>query len=231
MFRGLTSLVLLIVLGSASFFAYERFTERQALIARQAEELKEQERIIDRLTRSTRVAQAVVVKRWTEADGRVMSRVRFVELDEAGQELFRKDVIVEGETVYFDALVLKFDQELVGKADALKGRSVLLFRRIFGEHQRPSDGAPLDEGGVDGVPDIYRVDDEPSSIEVDWWTDFWKYANDPKTAEEAGVRVAQGEAPYTRMEEGKIYTLSLDHAGGLNIGASKVPAVLLDEDG
>jgi len=228
MFRGLVSLTLLIALGSASYFAYDKFTERQALIARQAEELKEQQRIIQRLTRSTRVAQALVTRRWTEEDGRVMSKVRFVELDENGNVVSRKDVIVEGERIYFDALVLKFDQQLVAQADALKGRSVLLFQRIFGEHQKPSEGARLDEID-DGIPAVYRVDDEPSAIELDWWANFWKYANDPEVAAEARVRVAQGEAPSMLMETGRPYELSLDHAGGLNIRLLDAPAVLFDE--
>ena len=34
-----------------------------------------------------------------------------------------------------------------------------------------------------------------------------------------------------KMEEGKIYDLVLDHAGGLNIKASRVPAVLGGDDG
>lgn len=231
MFRGLTSLALLILLGTGGFLAYEKFTEEQARFAALAAESEERGRIIDRLTRSSRVAQTMVVKRWTEADGRVLTKIRFVETDDEQNELSRKDLIVEGETVYFDALVLKFDQELVGQADELRGKSILLFRRIFGEHQKPSEGIKLDEGGDEGVPDIYRVDDDPSPLEVALWRDFWKFANDPDAAAAAGVRVAQGEAPYTKMEEGKIYTLSLDHSGGLNIGASSVPAVMIDDDG
>lgn len=230
MFRGLTSLILVVLFGSAGFYAYERFTDRQALIAQQAEQLRQRNEVIKRLTRNTRVAQAIVADRWTEDNGRIMTRVRFVEIDEQGEKLASKDVVVEGDTVYFDALVLKFDQELVGEGDAIKGKSILLFRRIFGEHQKPSDGAPLDEG-ADGIPEVYRTGDALLAAEAELWREFWEYANDPEKARAAGVRVAQGEAPYTRMDEGKIYSLSLDHAGGLNIVASPVPAVLMDEDG
>ncbi|MBI4878999.1 MAG: hypothetical protein HY812_04970 [Planctomycetes bacterium] len=214
MLRALTSLALLVLLGGAGYYAWERFTEHERLLAR----LGEQRQVIERLSGSSRVAQAMVAERWSE-DGRVLTRIRFVEVGEDGAPLSSKEVVVEGETVYFDALVLKFDHEYVGAGDSVKGKSILLFRRVFGEHQKPVDGAKLDEAGIDGL------------AESELWERFWEYANDPNEARKAGVRVAQGEAPYTRMEEGKIYNLTLDHAGGLNISPSPLPAVLMQGDG
>ena len=163
MIRGLTSLVLLAAFGAAGFYAYERFTEHQALLARQAEELRRKQQIIERLSGSTRVAQAMVARRWEE-DGRVMTRIRFVEIDGNGEALASKEVVVEGETVYFDALVLKFDHAHVAAGDAVRGKSILLFRRVFGEHQKPSEGAKLDEAGVEGLP------------ADELWGRFWEYA-------------------------------------------------------
>ncbi|MFH0945046.1 MAG: hypothetical protein V2A76_07595 [Planctomycetota bacterium] len=229
MFRGLTSLALLILLGTGGFLAYQKFTEEQAQFAKLAAQNEEKKQIIDRLTRSSRVAQARLLERWTEDDGRVMSRILFVEVDNEGLELSRKKLTVEGKVVYFDALVLKFDPELVGKADELRGKSILLFRRIFGEHQKPSEGVELGEGGEKGIPDFFLSKDSPTPQQVALWKDFWKLANDCKAAAAAGVRGAHGEAPYTEVEENMIYTLRLDHAGGLNIVPSKVQPVMLGD--
>lgn len=218
--------VSLAVLGGGGYLAWDKFHERQRLL----KEIEARERVIDRLTRTTRVAQAMLTRRFEE-DGRSMSEVLLVEEDQDGEPKNRTRVVVEGDVVYFDALVLKFDSALVQGGDALKGRSVLLFRRIFGEHQKPSDGVAIDETAVDGIPQVYRGDDPPSSVEVALWRDFWKYANDPKAAAAAGVRVAQGEAPYVKMEQGKLYELTLDHSGGLNIKPTRIPAIFLDQDG
>ncbi|MFG0317010.1 MAG: hypothetical protein ACF8XB_07055 [Planctomycetota bacterium JB042] len=220
MIRTVLTFVLVGALGVSGYIAYDRFTERQQLL-----------RVIDRLTTSSRVAQAVVTKRWTEADGTVRTAVRFVELDDDGEPLAAPtEFVVDGETVYFDAYVLKFEHGLVTEGDAMKGRSLVLFRRAFGEHQEPAEGHPLDEAAEDGVPAAYRGDDPPGEAEKALWADFWRYANDPKAAEKAGIRVAQGEAPSMKMAPGKLYDLSVDHAGGLNITVSKVPAVLVGED-
>lgn len=222
-------LVALVVLAGG-YLVWDHFTQQQRLVAEQQKVIEEKTRIVGRLTRARRVAQAIVKERAVDANGKVRSRIRFVEVDDEGKPLPAKTVEVEGEEVYFDALVLKFDHELVGSGEPGKEHSLLLFRRIFGEHQKPSDGARLDEDSKDGVPDVYRRNREPSAVEIELWNEFWSYANDPKKAAAAGVRVAQGEAPHTRMEKGKIYELTLDQSGGLNITVSELPAVLVDDE-
>ncbi|MBK6940724.1 MAG: hypothetical protein IPH13_11070 [Planctomycetes bacterium] len=222
-------LVALVVL-SGGYLVWDHFTQQQRLVAEQQKVIEEKTRIVGRLTRARRVAQAIVKERVVDANGKVRSRIRFVEVDDEGKPLPAKTVEVEGEEVYFDALVLKFDHELVGAGEPGKEHSLLLFRRIFGEHQKPSEGARLDEDAKDGVPDVYRRNREPSAVEIELWNEFWSYANDPKKAAAAGVRVAQGEAPHTRMEKGKIYELTLDQSGGLNITVSELPAVLVNDE-
>jgi hypothetical protein len=117
--------------------------------------------------------------------------------------------------VYFDALVVKFNQESVAAADELRGKSIALFRRIFGESQEPIDGFPIDPKG--DVPNVYRIEPNPSPFEQQLWAQFWDYATNPELAKEANVRVAQGEAVYVPMKRGEIWTLTLQNNGGLNI--------------
>ncbi len=230
MLKNTTSLLFILLIGSGGYLAWRTLHEKDLLLEQKEIELRHRTEVIERLSATSRVAQAMVVERWTENNPTptVKSKVKFVELGADGKPLPPKYAVVDGEEVYFDALVLKFDRGLVGEGDPLKGKSVLLFRRVFGEKQKPTEGTRLDEGETDGVPNPYRGGVEVSSAEAELWGQFWKFANDPALARENGVRIAQGEAPHVRMEEKKIYELTLDHDGGLNIHASNVPAILID---
>ena len=82
------------------------------------------------------------------------------------------------------------------------------------------------------IPELYEVDAVPTPFERELWTRFWDYANDPKQAEAAGIRVAQGEAPHVTAVEGQVYKLTLRASGGLEI-TPRLPAAVLggDKDG
>ena len=76
--------------------------------------------------KARRVAKAIVRDRWVDpGTGKTYSKVRFVEIGRDGEELPPKDVIVEGETVYFDALVCKFDRDLVVRGTMPEAIAVL----------------------------------------------------------------------------------------------------------
>jgi hypothetical protein len=126
-----------------------------------------------------------------------------------------KEYTIDGDVIYVDAWVIKYADELVEQGDPLRSTSVCLFRRIFGEHQQPSGGYPLDAKG--SRPAVYSQGNEMSALERDIWTNFWQYANDPALAKKSGVRAVHGEAPSTRLEPGKRYRIELRSSGGLTI--------------
>ncbi len=147
---------------------------------------------------------------------RVRTSVRFIELDDAGEPLGEPvDVEIEGKLLYIDALVIKFSDQYVEGGDALRGTSVCIFRRLFGEEQKPSDGAVLDRTGTRPLP--YRGDDLPDPFYDELWERFWDYANDPEAAAAQGVRAVHGEAPYMELRPGKTYRVELRASGGLTI--------------
>src|SRR5262249_43775856 len=127
----------------------------------------------------------------------------------------RKVFTVEGDTVYVDAWVIKYADDLVEKNDPLRSTAVCLFRRIFGEFQQPSAGFALDSAG--SRPSVYSQGNELSPLERDMWANFWEYANSPSKAQAAGVRAAHGEAPSMRLQPGKRYRVELRSSGGLSI--------------
>ena len=162
-----------------------------------------------------RVAQVEVLDQEQGPD-RLQTRFRFAELTSDGQPASEpKEFTVDGDTIYIDAWVIKYADELVEQGDPLRSTSVCLFRRIFGEHQQPSEGFALDT--ADARPAVYSQGNEMSELERDIWANFWQYANDPVKAQKSGVRAAHGEAPSIRLEPGKRYRVDLRASAGLTI--------------
>jgi hypothetical protein len=48
--------------------------------------------------------------------------------------------------------------------DLLRGKSLHLFRRVFGEAQEPRDGPSIGTTRPDGIPDVYRISPSPSAF-------------------------------------------------------------------
>jgi hypothetical protein len=133
---------------------------------------------------------------------------------------------IASDVIYFDALLIKFEEQYDGESDLLRSKSLVLFRRIFGESQTPEDGFAIDPERR--IPDVYRAANAPSDYEQRLWDRFWSYATDPAAAQEAGVRVAQGEAVYNRFEKGQFWVLTLENDGGLNLLRHDIPAVVAE---
>jgi len=198
----------------------EQLVRKHEAMVRRAERLAHERRqlaeVIERLNVERRVAEIEVLERHTDEHGEVLQTViRMTEVGRKGQSLAPQMFGVAGRFPHFDALVIKFDNALVAHGDQLRGRSLALFRRVYGETQAPEDGYWLGRRG--DVPDVYRVSPDPSEFEVNLWREFWSYATDPAKARSAGVRVAQGEAVYAPMSPGECWTLTLEADGGLNL--------------
>ncbi len=236
--RGLVSLVILGVLGAGGWFAYRAYDERAQLdraLQETTAELAAKTAEVERLTVDNqklnlalrllkvdhRVAQIAVLDQ-REGQDHPLTRFQFVELASDGTPVGEKRVFtVEGDTVYVDAWVIKYDDALIEAGDPLRSTSVCLFRRVFGEYQEPSDGFPLDTSG--SRPAVYSQGNEISPLERDIWANFWEYANNPLKARQAGVRAAHGEAPSIRLQPGKRYRVELRASSGLSIISEDPP--------
>ncbi len=167
-----------------------------------------------------RLARVEVLEQ-TTVDGdpsRIQTRLEFTELDEEGRPFGpAQEAVIDGRLLYIETLVIKFGDEFVEGGDALRGTSVCLFRRLFGEDQAPTGGTRLDIEGTH--PPIYGGDNPPDPFYRDLWDRFWDYANDPELAKERGVRAIHGEAPFIELREGRTYRVELRSSGGLTIRA------------
>lgn len=200
----------------------EALAERDGQIAALGVELEHKEARIRELEAALallkvdhRVARIEVLEQGGEP---VTTRLRFSELRPDGAPLGpAREATIEGRIVYVDALVLKFEDDYVERGDALRGTSLCLFRRLFGEKQKPEQGVALDSPGQ--LPAVYSPGDAPEPFYTDLWARFWDYANDPELAREQGVRAAHGEAPFVELRPGMTYRLELRASGGLSIAA------------
>ncbi len=198
-----------------------RVEELDAEVEAKTQEIRELKVSMYLLKVDHRVAVIEVIDQVPDPDnpGEVITTVHFIELDENGDPLGEPiEAVVSGKTVYLDSQVIKFEDEYVEGGDYLRGTSVALFRRIFGENQAPSAGTEIDSAGVhphpygggqgDGEADVYYAE---------LWQQFWDYANDPEEAAKRGVRAIHGEAPSIEARVGKRYRIELRASGGLSI--------------
>jgi hypothetical protein len=165
-----------------------------------------------------RIARIDVISQEADPDDpdQIYTQVRFIELDSEGQASGPGiEATLKGKTVYVETLVVKFGDEFVESGDALRGTSICLFRRLFGEAQSPNDGVEIDPAGLQ--PLAYTGVEGPSPLHRELWSRFWEYANDPELAEERGVKAIHGEAPFIEARPGKSYRVELRASGGLTI--------------
>ena len=226
MLRTVSKLVFLAALavgGALTLLVYQdRTGERhQRLEAeRKNEQLKQ---VIQRLSAERRMADVIVTEQLT-IDGKPQTTLLFVEYGRDGSALPARRFTVQGDVAYVDAMVIKFDGKFVEQNDPLRGRSIALFTRLYGEHQPPEKGFRIDTPNE--VPDVYRGDDPVvQNFERELWANFWRLADDEAYRREMGVRVAQGEAVWTKFQPDRLYTLTLESDGGLNITPSPLKGI------
>jgi hypothetical protein len=239
----LISLVFLSLLAAAGWLgarAYLGARHREELVNKLAEkeaqikqlnvDLEAKQAQIDRLEMALRllkvdhrVAQIDVLGQQGSAKaGDLMTTFSFVELDGKGEPLDKPRVFnVKGDVAYVDALVVKFTDESVEAGDPLRGTSICLFRRIFGEHQNPVDGYVLD--AVGSRPAGYGSGREATEFEREIWAQFWELANNRALAEKKGIRAIHGEAPSQKLAMGKRYKVLLRASGGLSFQTEDAP--------
>jgi len=170
---------------------------------------------VDRLTTEDRVAEVEIVAQTRDAEGVLVTTLEFTERDRNGEPLPTRTLETRGNELYVDALVIKFLDETVKQGDPFRGKSLHLFRRVYGDAQQPRHGEEL-SAMTDGVPDLYRVSKEPSPFEQRLWGLFWTWMRDPDQAKLDGVRVPQIDAAGVRPEPNAKYKITLERDGGLN---------------
>ncbi len=237
---AVVSLAVLGVLAVAAWFGYHTFYTRHALerdleakqkeIVALNEELDAKRREITRLETAMRllkvdhrVAYLDVLKQAGSAkDGNLTTTFRFTEVNPEGKPLQEnREFTVRGDMVHVDALVVKFDDKSIEEGDPLRSTSLCLFKRIYGDKQKPEEAYALDREGAQ--PAAYRGGKETTDFERRIWEGFWDYANDAEKQSKAGIRAAHGQGVFQKMVPGKRYRLQLRASDGLSVVPEDLP--------
>ena len=189
--------------------------ELEVLNAQMQARLAERQAMIERLSRSRRIAHIQIIDQASDRSGKISSTsLKFIELDDQGAELGRQDFTIPGDVLFVDAWTVKFDPERVAEGHAMMGRTLVLLRRIYSDQLPPKDGIAIDTPGA--IPPGYAAS-TVGDFEKRVWQDFWNIATNPETARQMGVRVAQGEAVYKPVRSGQTFELIADAVGGLSL--------------
>ncbi len=197
-------------------------------IYRRGEENRILRKVIERLSSDSRAAEVLVTKsEFDELTRQVRTTIKFLEYDAGGNPLQPKYFTFAGNAIQFQTLVVRFSDQLVGAGDRLRGKSAYLFMKAFVLDENSPQMFPISE--VRGIPSGYKIPGEKSLFEKRLWENFWSYALNPKARDRAGIKNAQIEAPGSLFLPGTIYTLRIEHDGGLRIDTQPIPGVLKGE--
>jgi hypothetical protein len=217
------SIVLVAFAAAGVYLSYElvvkprlalegQIREQKGTILKLEQEKQRLEAYLKILKRIDRRARVEVLRQAKDLQGSVQTTIRFTEVDDAGKPVnAARELTLPGQEVYFDTLVIKFDDHFVEQGDPIKGGALMLFRRVFSSTMRAEDGFVIDKEGQ--VPEVYTERQAASDFEKDLWKRFWELANDEKLAKERGVRAIHGDAPYMRLEPDRVYEICLRSTG------------------
>lgn len=185
-------------------------------------------KIIERLTADSRVAEIIVtdVKRDPRTQ-KTYTTIKFLEYDTKLNPLEPKYFTFSGNIIQFQSMVIRFDDLYVKKGHPLKGKSAYLFMKAF---MLTDEGAEMfDITKINDIPSGYEVEGAKNNFEKKLWKKFWEYALNPNEAKRVGIKNAQIEAPGTRFIPGMMYTIKIEHDGGLRIDSKPLSPILKNE--
>src|SRR3989338_2910603 len=214
--KALRNLIVLAVL----FFLFVGFFKfREFMMFRQ---------IIHNLKADSRIAEVLVTESsLDEYTRKYTTTIKFLEYSVRGKPLKAKFFTFDGNLIQFQTLVVRFDDKYIEQGHRMKGKSIYLFLKAF-----VLDGKNTQEFHITSaqkVPDGYRVGNPPTAFEKEIWRRFWKVALEPGERKRFGVKNAQIEAQGSVFVPGTIYTLVIEHDGGIRIDTRPIPEILRDE--
>ncbi len=190
----------------ATWFAARNITIEKIL--KENQQLKE---ALLRITREEQIGYAKVIKQEV-VDGKMVTTMKFVETsrEDPSAIILQKEYTIEGEIVFFDALIVRFNNQLLLDG---KERSLYLWRRVYGEDTPPSKGYPIEE--KEKEPERYReifakLNQKDKEV---FWSSVWELSNDPEKLKQLGITAIYGNATYTKLKPGMVYIFKINSAG------------------
>jgi hypothetical protein len=178
-------------------------------------ENKELKQAISTLTTEDQIGYAKVISQRAE-QGKLLTTLRFVETsrDDKTKKILQKEYTIEGDVIHFDALIVKFEDQMVidGKA-----RALYLWRRVYGEKMTPEEGFPIEEPGTEPRRYANLLKVLPIEQQEMFWSEIWDLANNPEQLAQHGIRAIYGNVIYSQLREGLIYVFKIGPTGHLYV--------------
>jgi len=213
----IVSICIIAAAVAVALFVYRLINEREIL-----------KKIISRLEAESRIAEVLVTGvNFDEKSQQTFTTIKFLEYDAQNNPLEPKYFTFSGNVIQFQSLVIRFADKYIANGDRLKGKSVYLFLKAFmldGRNTQEFDITPVNQ-----IPAGYKLEGKTDPFEKKLWQSFWAYALATKTAPQNGVKNAQIEAPGTMFVPGNLYTIKIEHDGGMRIDVSKLSPILQGE--
>ncbi len=216
--KYLIILIFIITLGIVFYqFGFKYFIENRIL-----------KQVIGRLNADSRAAEVMVTKVSRDfLSNEDFTTIKFVEFDVTGKPLPPRYFTFSGNLIQFQSMVIRFNDNYVEAGDKLRGKSIYLFWRVFMLDDKNTEIFNLTN--INEVPGGYRISHSRNRFEEKIWKNFWNYALSSRAGLNKGIKNAQIEAPGTKFVPGIIYTIKIEHDGGLRIDTSKIPEILKGE--
>ena len=152
--------VVFLIIGILSWKTYTIFDEHFSAAKRQLEETKEKISQLEIANQKLEMANLFlkktrrlavisdIVKENQEGSDSVKTTFSFSEIDLSDNPIGEKRTFtIDGDVLYIDTMIIKFEDSFVEQGDVLKGSALCLFNRLFGEKQKPEEGFRIDAEG------------------------------------------------------------------------------------
>jgi hypothetical protein len=207
------------------FFSILAFAVYLASLFKEYRMLRE---IVKRLNADSRIAEVIVTEYKPDPlKGQAYTTIKFLEYDTKQNPLEPRYFTFSGNIIQFQSLVIRFDDFYVEQAHPLKGKSAYIFMKAFSLLDKGAEVREINR--INEIPSGYIVSSANNFFEKRLWEKFWDYALRKDTQDQSGVKCAQIEAPGTKFVPGLLYTVRIEHDGGMRIDAQKLPGILKGE--
>ena len=208
---GLFGLIVVVVIFGGLAYLSRGPVKMAVTIHELLKENKQLKQAITNLTKEDQIGFAKVLEQWTE-DDKLFTTLKFVETarDDKLKRILEKEYTIEGDIVHFDALIVKFGSNMVMDG---RGRSLYLWRRIYGEKMTPEQGYEIEEPGTEPLRYSDLLETLPIEHRHMFWSHIWDLANDNEKLSQYDIEAIYGNVVYTRLKEGLIYIFKITPSG------------------
>ena len=214
--------VLLLLVAGTGIVGYLKLEEFKAKwdLETALRENKELQNAIANLTATKTVAYVDVLQRdGNGSDAHMTLLFSETERGNPSKEICSGELEVIGEFIYFDALVISFDDKNVKEGK----KAMYLWKGIFGDGQAPKDGFSFKGELPEAYKEIskalkstflgFTIRDDAKNF----WENIWELAHDSKKYEAMGIHSIQGKAVNLPLKKGKRYKLTIGSTGKMDI--------------